>query len=459
MDTTTLVLSSLAKIVFVLAILFTFAPLMVWAERRQSAMMQDRIGPIRAGIPVPDFAKTLASLAGQGAMAVAALTAFFAITMIALKLLLPVVGTTDVGLVRPGWNWAADLSWWWIAAAVGAAGLHYPLGKLLPSIVSPQGTLTAWGLLHPLADALKMVWKEDFVPPNADKLLHAMAPIVALVPALATFAVIPFADPFYLDWATETLTSGKLPGAGSVMIPMQVASLNVGILYVFAIAGTGVVGAAIAGYSSDNKYSLLGGLRAAGQMVSYEVTLGLSLVGSFMVYDSLLLDQMVNWQKAHVWGIFAQPLGFFLFFAASTAEAKRVPFDVPEGESEIVGGYFTEYSGMKFGMFMTGEFIEVVTSSALLVTIFLGGYHVPFLDADGFRAMGWVLPMPHVAVIGAQVAMFVLKLVAFVFLQLQIRWTLPRFRYDQIMKLCWRFLLPLSLFNILATGVAILLLE
>lgn len=364
------VLSMIVKILFVLGILFTFAPVLVWAERRQSAMIQDRVGPVRAGFTL--------------------------------------------------------------------------FGK----------NITLAGLLHPLADALKMVWKEDFVPPRADKFLHAAAPIIALIPALATFAVIPFGATLYWDLLTQALpATGAIDARG---IPLQVASVNIGILYIFAIAGTGVVGAAIAGYSSDNKYALLGGIRAAGQMVSYEVTLGLSLVGCFMVYDTLLLERMVDWQGEHVWGVVAQPLAFLLFLAASTAESKRVPFDAPEGESEIVAGYFLEYSGMKFGMFFMGEFMEVVVSSALIVTLFFGGYHLPFLNRGGLELFGHAIPLTHLTVTLLQVVTFVVKLTLMIWFQLMIRWTLPRFRYDQIMKLCWRLILPLSLLNILVTGLLVL---
>ncbi len=370
--------STLAKIAFVLIILFTFAPILVWAERRQSAMIQDRVGPVRAGVTI--FGREI---------------------------------------------------------------------RLL-------------GLLHPLADSIKMVWKEDFVPPNADRLLHAAAPIIALVPALATFAVIPFGNVLYLDHLTEVLPA--VPNVTSA-VRLQVASVNVGILYIFAIAGTGIVGAAIAGYSSNNKFALLGGLRAAGQMVSYEVTLGLALVGCFMVYGTLLLEGMVSWQMTHhvfgipLWGIVVQPLAFFLFLFAAIAESKRIPFDAPEGESEIVAGYFLEYSGMKFGMFFMGEFIEVVVSSALVVTLFFGGYHFPFLQATGFELGSNQLLLPHLAVIGLQLSAFIVKLVVVIWLQLMIRWTLPRFRYDQIMKVCWRLILPLSLLNIFATGIIMLFLE
>jgi len=373
MDTSLII--ALAALVVILIIVLTFSPVLVWADRRQSAMIQDRIGPIRAGIPI---------------------------------------GGKNIAL---------------------------------------------WGLLHPLADALKFMWKEDFIPPKADKLLHALAPIISVVPAIAAFAVIPFSAPIYADYLMDVLPAG-VEGAGRAL---QVASINVGILYVFAVGGTGVIGAALAGYCSDNKFALLGGIRAAGQMVSYEVTLGLSLVGCFMIYGSLLLEDMVAYQVGnHVWGIFMQPLAFILFFTGSIAETKRIPFDVPEGESELAAGYFTEYSGMKFGMFMMGEYIEIVASSCLLVALFFGGYDVPFLFADGIRLqfLDWggslVLPLPHLAVVGIGVLNFILKVVVLCWLSLMIRWSLPRFRYDQIMKLCWQYMLPASLANIFITGVLIL---
>jgi NADH-quinone oxidoreductase subunit H len=373
---TSLILS-LAGLVLVLVIVLSFAPVLVWADRRQSAMIQDRIGPIRAGIPI---------------------------------------GGKNIAL---------------------------------------------WGLLHPLADALKFMWKEDFIPPKADKLLHALAPIISVVPAIAAFAVIPFSTPIYTEHLLETLPA-TVEGVGQAL---QVASINVGILYVFAVAGTGVIGAALAGYCSDNKYALLGGLRAAGQMVSYEVTLGLSLVGCFMLYGTLLLENMVAWQvENHVWGIFLQPLAFIMFFTGSIAEAKRIPFDVPEGESELAAGYFTEYSGMKFGMFMMGEYIEIVASSCLIVALFFGGHDVPFLFPDGIRLtlLGYQIAdvhiaLPHLLVVLLGVLNFILKVVAMCWLSLMIRWSLPRFRYDQIMKLCWRLMLPLSLANIFLTGVGILI--
>lgn len=249
-------------------------------------------------------------------------------------------------------------------------------------------------------------------------------------------------------------------GSVAKAVGMQVADINIGILFIFAMAGTGVVGAALAGWASDNKYSLLGGLRAASQMVSYEVTLGLTAVGVFMTYNSLRFDDMVRWQGDNAWGIFVQPLAFFLFFAAATAESKRIPFDLPEGESEIVG-YFTEYSGMKFGMFFFAEYIEVVTSSALLVTLFLGGWQLPFLHRDGLTiAIGDTLllsyPMTHLSVIIIQVLAFFGKTTLMCLLQAVVRWTLPRFRYDQLMRLGWRSILPLSIANIAVTGIVVM---
>jgi NADH-quinone oxidoreductase subunit H len=365
-----LILAMIAKIVFVLIIVLTFSPVLVWADRRQSAMIQDRVGPNRAGIPI-------------------------------------------------------------------------------------AGGITLLGLLHPLADALKFMWKEDFIPPKADKLLHALAPVISVIPTIAAFAVIPFGDVIWLDHLGEVLPAEPTGRA----IPFQVASLNVGVLYIFAVTGTGVIGAAIAGYCSDNKYALLGGLRAAGQMVSYEVTLGLSLVGCFMLYNSLLIEDMVAWQIDRGvlgWGIFRQPIAFILFYAGSIAETKRIPFDIPEGESELAAGYFTEYSGMKFGMFMMGEYIAMVVSCALLTALFFGGWAVPFLARDGIHFFGYYLPVAHGIVTVIYIISFLVKTVLLLWLTLMIRWSLPRFRYDQVMKMCWRYMLPLSLMNIFVTGMVIL---
>ncbi|MGH7295859.1 MAG: complex I subunit 1/NuoH family protein, partial [Polyangiaceae bacterium] len=259
-------------------------------------------------------------------------------------------------------------------------------------------------------------------------------------------------------------TCSSDPARGYFAIDLQIAPLGVGILYIFAMSGQGIIGAAIAGWSSDNKFSLMGALRAASQMVSYEVTLGMSLIGAMMVYGTVRLDDMVRWQEEHTWGIFVQPLAFFLFFTAAVAENKRIPFDLPEAESELVSGYFTEYAGMKFGMFYFAEYAEVVTGSMLLVTIFLGGWALPFFHRDGLTlALGGTtllsFPIAHVYMILINVLAFFGKVLVVCWVQVVVRWSLPRFRYDQLMKLGWRILLPASLANILVTGVVWLALD
>jgi NADH-quinone oxidoreductase subunit H len=325
------------------------------------------------------------------------------------------------------------------------------------------------GLLHPAADGLKFFTKEDFMPPRADKLLFMLAPIMAMGMVFTLVATIPFGDTICpREFTLQNLFAGPAVDRFGVCstdvktgwgpIDLMIVPLGVGILYVFAMAGQGIIGAAIAGWSSDNKFSLMGALRAASQMVSYEVTLGMSLIGAMMVYGTVELDVMVRWQQEHTWGIFVQPLAFFLFFAAHVAENKRIPFDLPEAESELVSGYFTEYAGMKFGMFYFAEYAEVVTGSMLIVTIFLGGWALPFFHRDGFTlAFGNTVlahaPIAHVWMILIGVLAFFTKVLGVCFVQVFVRWTLPRFRYDQLMKLGWRMLLPLSLGNILVTGV------
>ncbi|MGF1468806.1 MAG: NADH-quinone oxidoreductase subunit H [Sandaracinaceae bacterium] len=466
-----LVVSTVLKILLVIAILLGIAPVLTWLDRRQSAMLQDRVGPHRGGIPLPSWAAYgIRGPLSWGAQAVAwislALAAAALVRGLVLALepvgqlafTLPLFGTFLVG---PG-----ELI---VLAVVGVLvfAFHRAAAWLMRNLVEGD-RLTAFGLVHPAFDAVKMIFKEDFVPPKADKLLYALAPIIALVPAFATFAVIPIGPAVYWGPAGDpfrylgsVLSAPEAAAAAATVIPLQIANVNVGILFVFAVAGLGIVGAAIAGYSSDNKYALLGGLRAASQMVSYEVTLGLTLVGCFMIYNTLLLDGMVAWQQEHVWGIVVQPVACVMFFFAALAEMKRVPFDAPEGESEIVAGYFLEYSGLKFGMFMTGEYVEHITSSAILVTLFFGGYHVPFLASDGFHFawLGFDILLYHWVVVLLQVVAFLVKVVLCILLQLQVRWTVPRLRYDQIQQLCWKILLPLSLANIVVTGVVILLLQ
>lgn len=332
--------------------------------------------------------------------------------------------------------------------------------------------LTLLGLLHPAADGVKTAFKADFVPPGGDRLLYNLAPWITLLPALVVLAVVPFGPtmcfeavegglPNFMGFTGIEAVGGRCESAS---FSLQVADLNVGILYFFAMAGTGIVGAALAGWASDNKFSLLGGMRAASQMISYEVTLGLTVVGALMVYGTVRVNEMVLWQAENAWGVFVQPLAFFLFFAAAIAESKRIPFDLPEGESELVAGYFTEYSGMKFSMFFFGEFIAVVSSSTLMAALFLGGWHLPFVTANGIE-IAWgetvyyatTLPGQLLVLIG--VFGFIGKVLALCLLQVTIRWTLPRFRYDQLMRLGWRKLLPASLVNLLVTAIVMLAIQ
>jgi NADH-quinone oxidoreductase subunit H len=271
----------------------------------------------------------------------------------------------------------------------------------------------------------------------------------------------------------------------------QIVDLNAGLLYMFAITGISVYGAALAGWASNSKFSLLGGLRASAQMISYEVSMGLSLAGLLMIYGTLDVNEMVRQQGNLVfgflpmWGIFVQPLAFFLFLTASIAESKRAPFDMPEAESELVAGYFTEYSSLKFAVFSLSEFVAIGFIGCITATLFLGGWQVPWLYADGFHfseasmlatsstvisgeqvqgylsqagGLGPDLAMPYWAVVVLRIGAFLLKVLAVVFLQLQLRWTVPRFRYDQIMSLGWKILLPASLINLVVTAIAMLFL-
>jgi NADH-quinone oxidoreductase subunit H len=358
-------------------------------------------------------------------------------------------------------NWAGILTW---ADRRQSAMIQHRIGPNRAVIKVFGKEIRLFGLLHTAADGIKFFTKEDFMPPRADALLFALAPIVAMGAVFAIVAAIPFGDTICLDrlpanWA-QVFAGPAVPRSGicSGGIDLTVAPLDIGILYIFAISGQGIIGAAIAGWSSDNKFSLMGALRAASQMVSYEVTLGMSLVGSMMIYSTVRLDEMVRWQSDHSWGIFVQPLAFFLFFAASVAENKRIPFDLPEAESELVSGYFTEYPGMKFGMFYFAEYAEIVTGSMLLVTIFLGGWSLPFLHRDGLTiAFGSheILHalVSHMWMIILGVVTFFAKVILVCAVQTFVRWTLPRFRYDQLMRLGWKVLLPLSLANVLVTGV------
>jgi NADH-quinone oxidoreductase subunit H len=305
-----------------------------------------------------------------------------------------------------------------------------------------------FGLLHPLADAIKMLAKEDFRPARADRFLFQLAPFVSVFFALVAFASIPFGDTLHV---------------GARAIPLQAVTLNVGVLYVFAMLSLGVYGVMIAGWSSANNFAIIGGQRAAALMISAEIAIGASIMGVIMVYGSLNMMDIVRGQGALLWGflpkwgIFTQPLAFILFLTAGIAATKRIPFDTPEGESEIIG-YFVEYSGMKFGMFAMADFLETVVIAGMVTTLFLGGWQVPYLGATGFQfpwGATWGLPATLVTLM--QVGAFIVKVLVMIFFLMLIRWTLPRFRYDQAMRLGWLGLFPLSVLNIVLTAVVILL--
>ncbi len=366
-------------------VLLVFSPIMTWVERKQSALMQDRIGANRASI----------------------------------------------------------------------------LG------------IKALGLIHPLADVIKMITKEDTIPTGAHKLLHLVSPFIAVVPAIISFAVIPYGG-VYEMWGTR--------------VSLTVADLDYGVLYVFAVGSIATYGSMLAGWAGNNNWGMLGSIRVSAQMISYEVALGITVVGLFMIFGTLKMSEMgvmqqetfrlfgflehfgwvaagttwIEWITIPMWGIVLQPLPFFMFLTALMAENKRAPFDTPEGESEIVAGYFIEYSGMKFGLYMMGEWIEVVVISALLTAMFLGGWSIPWLpEAD---IIAFLTPlvgdnMANVAAMVLAVHVFLIKVIALIWFQMLIRWSMPRFRYDQVMNLGWKILLPLSLANIVITALGILIVQ
>jgi NADH-quinone oxidoreductase subunit H len=307
------------------------------------------------------------------------------------------------------------------------------------------------GIPFVIADALKMLTKEKFQPALSSKFLFNLAPVISFAPVLALFAIIPVGPEVKLRSIV-----GAEGALGQVGVALQVAAPDAGLIYLFAIASLAVYGTSLAGWASNNKLALLGGVRAASQMISYEVSLGLSLAGAMIAYRTLRLEEMVVAQGAAVLGpvpalgILLQPIGFLVFFASAFAETKRAPFDLPEGESEIVG-YFVEYSGMQFGLMFLAEFVEIVVLSAVVTAVFFGGWHPIFFE-------GWLrenLSPLAFAAVGA--GAFLGKMIVLMWLQLTIRWLLPRFRYDQIQKLCWKIMLPVALGNVFVTGAAVLL--
>jgi NADH-quinone oxidoreductase subunit H len=312
--------------------------------------------------------------------------------------------------------------------------------------------LRLFGLFHPLADAIKMLTKEEFYPARADRVLFSLAPFVSTFFALVAFASIPFGDTLRI---------------GDRAIPLQALTFNVGLLYVFAMLSLGVYGVLMAGWSSANNFALLGGQRAAALMIAAEIAIGASLIGVVMVYGSLNIMDIVRAQGQPLlprlagawipaWGFLTQPLAFILFLTAGVAATKRIPFDMPEGEYEIIG-YFVEYSGMKFGLFLMADFLETVVVAGMTVSLFLGGWQVPYLGAEGF-ALPWgaSVPLAPLVVDLTRVAAFITKVVVMIWFLMLIRWTLPRFRYDQAMRLGWLGLFPLAVANIVLTGVVLL---
>jgi NADH-quinone oxidoreductase subunit H len=304
-----------------------------------------------------------------------------------------------------------------------AAFLQQRLG---PYLVGP------WGVLQPLADVIKLMFKEELRPAAADKWLFALAPIIAAAAAFSAFAVVPF--------GAETTLFGLLDEP----MPLQVADVNVAVLVIFAIASMSVYGIVLAGWSSNSKYSLLGALRSSAQMISYELSYGLALASVLVLANSLSLTEIVNRQAGTWlgfiprWFVMIQPVAFLIFLTAGIAETNRAPFDFPEAEQELVAGYHTEYSSMSFAMFFLAEYINMVTVSAVATNLFLGGWHGPFLPAS----LGWIW--------------FLLKVAAILFFYVWMRWTLPRYRYDQLMAFGWKVLLPVATVNLIVTAAAVL---
>jgi NADH-quinone oxidoreductase subunit H len=287
-----------------------------------------------------------------------------------------------------------------------------------------------FGLLQPLADGVKFFMKEEIIPASSNKLLFILGPSISMITACMTSAVIPWGQPLEMF---------------DRVISLQITDINVGILYVVAVVSIGVYGIMIGGWASNNKFSLLGALRASSQMISYEIAMGMSIVALVMMAGSMSLGDMVAQQHGFNWNIWYQPLGFLIFCTCAFAECNRTPFDLPECEAELVGGYHTEYSSMKLGLYLFAEYINMFISSAIMSALFFGGYNYPFMDnVEAALGANWA----HI--IG--VSVFFIKAISFILFFMWIRWTVPRFRYDQLMKLGWKYLIPLAIFNILATG-------
>lgn len=286
-----------------------------------------------------------------------------------------------------------------------------------------------FGLFQAVADVIKLFMKEDVTPLYVDKLLYNLAPWITMMPALVTFAVIPFGAP--LDITIGGVTRN---------VPLIIADVNIGILYIFAFASLGIYGIVLAGWASNNKYSMMGGLRASAQIISYELSMGFAAAATFLVAGSLRLPAVVEWQQTHVWNVVPQFVGFLIFLIAVFAETNRLPFDLAEAEAELVAGFHTEYSAFKFGMFFMGEYANIIAASGLVVTLYFGGWSLPGI---AFTGVWGAL---------ASIAVFFAKTLMFIALFIWVRWTLPRFRYDQLMDLGWKVLLPLSFFHLIVVA-------
>jgi len=301
--------------------------------------------------------------------------------------------------------------------------------RLGPNRVGWEGTL------QPFADVFKLLLKEDIVPTVANKKIHTLAPILALFVAFTTYAVIPVGPPVNIFGYT---------------IPLVVADINMGILYILALTSLGVYAITFAGWSSGSKYSLLGGIRSSAQMISYEISMGFSVGGVLLLAESLRPIAIVEAQGVWMWNAWMQPIGFITFVVSAFAETNRLPFDLPEAEPELVGGFHTEYSSMKFAAFYLAEYANMIIAGALIVTLYLGGYNIPFIDITSLGLSGWLLVV-------IQVMAFCVKMAAILFFFLWVRWSLPRFRYDQLMSLGWKVMFPLSLINIVWVALLIMI--
>lgn len=297
------------------------------------------------------------------------------------------------------------------------------------------------GLLQPIVDGVKMFLKEDVTPGYVNKPIFVLAPFLSIVTAMIGFAVVPFGP---VGPGSPLLFDGP--------VQFQIApGIDIGMLYIFAVGSLAVYGIILAGYASNNKYSFLGGLRSSAQIISYEIPMGLSVLGIILIASSLDLNTIVEWQDRHVWGIFVQPLGFFIFLICAFAETNRLPFDLPESEQELVGGFHTEYSSMKFGMFFLGEYLHVITVSFLVVILFFGGWdYNPFGTAAS--PTGWLLAI-------VKVTALVVKVLLMILFVMWIRWTLPRFRYDRLMELAWKRMIPLAIGNTVVTALILQLIR